>query len=175
MVRDPARVRFTREMLSLIADAGLLEGESYELLDGDIYEMPVESPYHTFIVLALERIFAAIGFVRREAALALGDDQLKPDLAIVERDIDEYRYRHPSAARFIIEVAASSRARDLGAKSAAYANAGVGTYWVIDLDYRVTIVHTAPNPNGYARTERVPFEKDLSFEGVTVNLADLVA
>lgn len=56
----------------------------------------------------------------------------------------------------VVEVAASTRVRDLQAKPLDYAAAGIPHYWVVDLDRDEFVVHRVPSGSGYWRVERGP-------------------
>ncbi len=64
--------------------------------------------------------------------------QVRTDLAVIERapPIPE----HPSRALLVVEVAVSSRDRDLKVKPSVYAGA-VDECWVVDLERRCVLVH----------------------------------
>ncbi len=56
----------------------------------------------------------------------------------------------------VVEVAFSSRGRDLGTKSRYYAVAKIPEYWVVEPERGLLHRHTEPGPDGYAKV--VPFE-----------------
>lgn len=54
------------------------------------------------------------------------------------------RLDHPSTTTLAIEVAQTSRSRDLGLKAALSAAASVPEYWVVDLARNLLVVHRDP-------------------------------
>ena len=53
----------------------------------------------------------------------------------------------------VVEVASTSRSRDLG-KASVYAAAGVPEYWIVDVDRDEVLVHREPRDAAYASVER---------------------
>jgi len=70
---------------------------------------------------------------------------LLPDLIVFEPGPHA---EQPRTALLIIEVAESSGARDRE-KAADYAAAGVGEYWIVDLDLGAVVVHRGPAGDAY--------------------------
>jgi len=59
----------------------------------------------------------------------------------------------PHTAKLVVEVAVSSRARDLE-KAPTYAAADVVEYWIVDVERAQVIVHAEPQADGYATVRR---------------------
>ena len=75
-----------------------------------------------------------------------------------------------------VEVAVSSRSRDLGFKARLYAQFGVCEYWVIEAETLTTIVHKVPTETGYASIAELPPAQTLVPEAapeMSVRLGDL--
>lgn len=131
------------EYHDLVASGGLSEETRVELIDGLVVDMSPRSPEHENAIdwlvdwlvghLDLQRFR-----MRVTGPLTLGSSEPEPDLAVVDRAPPQRA--HPSAARLVIEVAVSSRDRDLRTKPAVYAPY-VAEYWVVDLDRRCLVVH----------------------------------
>src|SRR3954452_7756666 len=68
-------------------------------------------------------------------------------------DVDQPH--HPATAALVVEVAVSSRRRDLRVKPRLYAGAGVPVYWVIDVDGGRGVQHSEPVDGEYQRVEVV--------------------
>ena len=94
-VTELQAVRLNRDAFHLIAEAGLLdEGDRrLELLDGDIYIMPTESPRHAFLSDALRTVLGHSYSVREGHPIHSGEDELVPDLAILNGEARQYRDR----------------------------------------------------------------------------------
>jgi Uma2 family endonuclease len=155
---------------------GVFDDEPVELLEGVLVEMSPEGPPHGGVVEYLNRLLAR-GLpehlsVRVAAPYAASDiSEPEPDLAIVE-----FRYprsEHPDRSLLLIEVANSSRRKDLGVKARVYARAGVPAYWVVDVAEQVVHVHTEPGPDGYASVTRAGTGAVLDAAGVAVDLGEL--
>ena len=63
------------------------------------------------------------------------------------------RDRLPETALLIVEIASSSRARDVE-KAAVYAEAGIPDYWIVDADRDEVLVHRDPRDGAYASVQR---------------------
>jgi Uma2 family endonuclease len=128
-----------------------------ELLDGLLVSMSPKSPRHERAVRWLARwLFAVVDLdvfeIGVNSPLTLGTSEPEPDLAVFRRDTPSPYY--PGGATLVVEVALTSRARDLGVKPGLYATAGVPEYWVVDLDASTVVVHRRPSRDRYLE----PFE-----------------
>jgi Uma2 family endonuclease len=163
-----------------LVDEGAFDDESIELLEGFLIEMSPEGPPHVFVIDRLTELLvpavAGRWQVRIGHPLALGDlSEPEPDVAVVARG--DYRRMHPRTALLIIESAWSSRRRDLGFKAKLYARYQIPEYWVVDLDAEEVVVHTQPQPDGYARITRHHAGDQVTpttIEGVTVAVTDVL-
>lgn len=132
-----------------------------ELIDGLILDMSPKSPRHENVIAGLNRWFSkrvddSRFELRIASPLRIGGSEPEPDLSIV----DLYRPHevHPESAHLVIEVALSSRARDLTLKPSLYAPA-VAEYWVVDLEGGAVVVHRQPAVGVY-RTVTVHGRED---------------
>jgi Uma2 family endonuclease len=139
-----------RAEYQLLAMQGAFVDEKVELLDGQIVYAAEEGPSHAAVCARLTRILVegipgAVGEVRVGNPFALSDLSLpEPDLLVTEPRYST-RAEHPAIATLVIEVADSSRSRDLGLKTALYAAASVPEYWVVDLVRALVVVHRDPD------------------------------
>lgn len=102
-----------------MVDHGLFADERIELLEGALYEMSPESDEHAWVIRELTWLLSkrlSDGWrVSVGHPWAAGErSQPEPDLAIVPAM--EARV-HPSSALLLVEVAGSSRQKDLGLKA----------------------------------------------------------
>ncbi len=172
-VRPLRRTEYER-----LVDAGVFGDEPIELLDGALVEMSPEGGPHHWLIQELNHVLSQS--LSEDLRVRIGhpwaaDDisEPEPDLAIVA--LADFDFPDaPSTALLLIEVAHSSRAKDLGAKARIYGSAGVPVYWVVDLRDQVVHVHTRPTATGYDRVERVGFDTTLDAVGVPVRLAELL-
>jgi Uma2 family endonuclease len=149
---DPALHRLSVEDVYRMAEVGVLRKEDrVELIDGVLVDVSRPGPGHSAIVSWLNRHFV-VGCpawdVRVQDVLLVEGGFLSPDLAVVE---PLPRDRHPATAALVVEVAVTTLRHDT-AKAARYARAGVGEYWIVDVNRRCVVVHFGPGPDGYART-----------------------
>jgi Uma2 family endonuclease len=83
------------------------------------------------------------------------DTLLEPDIAVFPRDCRKKSHTgfaalDHGALLLAIEVAASSLRYDRRLKSLLYASFGVGEFWVVDANERVTWIHTGPKEDGWS-------------------------
>jgi len=160
-----------------LVELGVFEDEPIELLEGVLVEMSPEGASHAWVIQELVQAFS--GKLAANLRLRVGNplaaskwSEPEPDLAIVP--VGDYRRAHPGTAILLIEVARTSRRKDLGVKAAIYAAAGVPEYWVFDLDRAVVHRHRLPTSDGY--DEIVVHGPDATLDacGVDVPLGDLI-
>jgi Uma2 family endonuclease len=147
---EPALHRLSVEDVHRMAEAGVLGGDDrVELVDGVLVDVSPPGPEHSAIVSWLTRHFV-VGCpgwdVRVQDVLLVEGGLLSPDLVVVE---PLPRDRHPATAAFVVEVAVTTLRHDR-AKASRYARAGVGEYWIVDVDARCVVVHSEPGRDGYA-------------------------
>jgi len=167
--------RYSLEEYHRLIEAGVFdEDRGVELLDGLLLTMSPKSRAHENAAAWLaERFTLGIDRARFQlrvaAPLTLGESEPEPDLAVVERGAPQPY--HPAAAALVVEIAASSLARDLGAKAELYARSGVGEYWVVDLVGERVVVHRAAE--GATWRERVALAPDDRLAPATLALPPL--
>jgi Uma2 family endonuclease len=159
------------EYHEMIANGSVVEGEPFELLDGqvvrkirsahweDITTVGVE---HALIVGRLARmttLFEPHGcHIRSQQPITMPPrDEPEPDAAVVRGALEDYTTRHPYPADVlcIIEVADSSLPRDRGYKLQRYAEAGVPMYVIVNLIDRVIEAYESPAFDGGTGTYAV--------------------
>jgi Uma2 family endonuclease len=156
------------EYHQMIRCGGLEEGARFELIDGLLLDMSPKSPEHeNAIQWLMEWIWGHLDQARHQlrvcGALTIGTSEPEPDLMIFERPAP--RHEHPSRALLVIEVALSSKERDLELKPDLYAGA-VEEYWVVDLQARHVVVHRDGADGAYRRIDVVPAGEELSAEAI---------
>ncbi|MGI8731283.1 MAG: Uma2 family endonuclease [Solirubrobacteraceae bacterium] len=154
--QDAAVHRFSVEDVVAMYAAGILDDDiRRELVDGVLIDMNPPGPRHAFVVQRLNRHFV-IGVEDRydvrvqDAVLTPDAGWRSPDLMVLAQGGGD---RLPDTALLIVEVASTSRARDLG-KATAYAACGVTEYWVVDIDRDDVLVHREPHNGAYEVLER---------------------
>lgn len=113
-------------------------GERVELVDGVLYEISPQKPYHAQGVslahVQLLPLFSADFYLRIQMPLALGvDSEPEPDIAVVPDSPRSHGSSHPTSAVLVVEVAESSLLHDRKRKASLYARAGIPDYWLVNL------------------------------------------
>ncbi len=120
--------------------------------------MSPQRPRHFAVVHAVhQRLASLVGdqaMVRCQGPFAAADDsEPEPDVAVVPPG--DYWDAHPSTAWLIVEVAHSSLRYDRTDKAPLYAQAGVPSYWIVNLVDDVVEVHSNPRAGRYTQQQTV--------------------
>jgi Uma2 family endonuclease len=139
-------------------DAGILDADDrVELLAGMIVPKMTKNPPHrlaTRLARAAVEAVAPRGFyVDSQEPVTTADSEPEPDVVLVRGEPRDYGDRHPgpSDVVLLVEIADDSLPRDRGEKLEIYANAGIATYWIVNLRARAIEVYTEPLDGAYAR------------------------
>ncbi len=163
-------------------ETGLLDERNVELLGGEIIEMsPEGAPHSSYCgetVKYLRRLLGELAEVREAHPITLpNNSEPEPDIAIVRTRSTLYRDRHPYPEDifWLIEVANSTIAKDLGTKKDLYADAGIEEYWVMNLSELVLIVFRDLAPSGYqSKTSfTTGLISPLAFPDLLINIQQL--
>ena len=149
--------KWTLEQYHQMIDAGILEDQPVELLNGEIVEMPPErEPHASGSTETRDYLIALLGHraqVREGHPITISSSssEPEPDLAIVQRRAEGYRDHHPYPENiyWLIEVANSSLRKDLEAKAKVYAAADIAEYWVVNLKVMELVVMRDPVEGDY--------------------------
>lgn len=139
------------QVLSMVRAGVLGSADHCELLGGTLTSMPPQGPEHTWLIMHIARILEGhFGpeLVGREGPLEASQTSLpEPDVLVTAEP--RRRDRHPLGheCQLVVEVAVSSLAADR-AKVPIYAQAGVPTYWLLDVPGRRLTVYTDPLQDG---------------------------
>lgn len=148
--------RFSRQQYEQMIDAGVFGPEDrLELLDGEIVEMAPQKSRHATAVLLVEGALRAAMSnavtIRVQLPLSLSScSEPEPDIAVVSGAPRDYRDAHPATALLVVEVSDATRAYDRGRKLAAYAQAGIPEYWILDVPGETLEVCRQPLGEDYA-------------------------
>jgi Uma2 family endonuclease len=153
-------------------EAGVLaEGEPVELIDGELFAMSPQGPYHYTVARRIGRMlreFVGPDLVVREDGPidASPFSQPEPDVCVAVGSEESYRERHPrgTECRLVVEVSLTTKDIDT-AKAHVYAAAGVEAYWVVDLRERTVSVHETPRNGVYHRVTTLSEDLDLPAPG----------
>lgn len=155
------------EYHKMIQTGVLLDGEPYELLEGNlVHKMARGTPHDSAIQALTKRLIrlAPAGWdVRGQSAVTLtGGSEPEPDFALVRGDESTFRTRHPEPADIglVVEVSDSSLRVDRHDKGRIYAQNGIPVYWVVNVVEKQIEVYTQPAGTGedatYARRDDYP-------------------
>lgn len=171
---------FTLAEVEKMIEVGILDAdEKFELIDGEIVPMsPQAMPQmmmRTRIGNWLTRAAPEGLEVVQDATLVLAHKTfLEPDILVFRPD-RRRRYPKPDQAQLVVEIADSSRARDLHTKAPRYGAAGVPELWVVELNERVTYVFRGPGGEAWKNAAQVSFDDPLEalfLPGAQVRVAE---
>jgi Uma2 family endonuclease len=151
----------------LIAEANRLmdrnPGYRAEIIGGQLLVTPPPDVPHSRALTKLMRPFITAGLDDGETEVHQGiglwlptdtEDYAIPDLAIVDADVDDHLVENnsydPVCFRLVLEVTSSNWKNDLKAKVAAYAEAKIPVYIIVDRKHQRLHVLTDPVGNEYA-------------------------
>ncbi|MBX9679329.1 MAG: Uma2 family endonuclease [Gemmataceae bacterium] len=136
--------RFTVEEYRRMAAEGILsEASRVELLlEGVIVKKMTRNPPHDFTLQRLNRWLSRV--VPQgwdwcvQSAITLADSEPEPDISLVRFQDDGYKRSHPTASdtALAIEIAEASLRENQTRKARIYAQAGIDTYWIVNLPAR---------------------------------------
>jgi Uma2 family endonuclease len=171
----PPRKRFTRQEVECLRDAGLFDGQRYELIDGDLIDKMGQKPPHAFAIrLVVDWLANFLGISRIQVQLPIetaGEDRERsapePDVAVLVELKAEHQERHPRGNEIVlvVEVSDTSRSFDLSRKAILYARSGIPEYWVLDLVRRLLVVHRQPDGTQYRDIHLYSEDDFVSMEG----------
>ena len=95
---------------------------------------------------ALERVVGVGWYVDSQEPITLATSEPEPDGVVVRGPSDDYADRHPGPrdVALVVEVSDDTLARDRTLKKRVYAEAGIPTYWILNLVEGKLEVYTAP-------------------------------
>ena len=175
----PTRHGFTGDdVLRMMAAGVLYEGGRFELIDGEIIDMPAEGDLHLSLKISLNRFL--IRALPDEIALT-PDGTLRlsesnwpePDFYLFPAAMRVSQVRGPDLL-LVIEISDSTLAHDLRRKAELYRRFGVREYWVADVNAGVTHVHRL---DGAWPAPPAPFEAELApslIPGLRLRIADFL-
>jgi Uma2 family endonuclease len=150
-------VRWTVDEFHELACLPALEGRKLILVDGEVLDMPLANHPHDMGIgrtdRQLRQIFhEAHYWVRIQMALPLGlHTDPGPDIAVVAGEMTT-NVEQPTTAILVVEVADSTLDYDIGDKADLYAAAGIGDYWVLDINGRQLLVFRDPIADAVSTT-----------------------
>jgi Uma2 family endonuclease len=161
------RRRFTVAELEAMVAAGILdEDERIELIGGEVVPMSPKGNRHEILKHALTHFWARrlpdrLTFVTETTFRLTPDTYLEPDFVFYDKATG-IRGLNQNTAHFIVEIADSSFAYDIGRKAALYASFGIPELWVIHAARLETRIHCEPSPQAYRETADFAADRELA-------------
>ena len=157
-LRNPPRRQWTRSEREQLEGLGLLNGERWELIEGELLlELPKKRPHVQALAILTGWLISIFGdwFVNAEAPIDVAPEdnptsEPEPDLIVLRPEYDPWKTT-PQAQDVLlaIEVSETTFEFDNTVKAGLYARAGLREYWVVDLNGRRLIVHRNPAGGRY--------------------------
>ena len=182
----PKRKRWTLAECRRLAEAGYLDFDRYELVEGELFDTMSKGLRHTKtqrkVVVRLGELFGA-EFITSETPIEVQGkvdvSEPEPDATYLKRDYYGFEWvPRPEDINLVVEVSDSTLAFDLTTKARLYAGGGILEYWVLDSDSRRLIVHRDPKEGAYSSVVAYDYLESvtpLSAPGVSIAVASLFA
>ncbi|HLQ46851.1 MAG TPA: Uma2 family endonuclease [Planctomycetaceae bacterium] len=136
--------------------------KNLELIRGEVVEKTPVGDSHAACVDRLNRVFMRLvddttAFVRIQNPIVVLDSRPEPDVVLKIALDHEYATSapRPDDILLLIEVADSSLEYDRTEKLSLYAEAGVGEYWIANVNNETVEVYRDPRPDGTYTDRRV--------------------
>jgi Uma2 family endonuclease len=185
----PRPRRWTKAEYHTMGELGWFDFQRVELLDGEIFQMPVPGPPHCVSLDKTSEVLAVIFprqryWLRNQMPLDLGlDAEPQPDLAVADGPRASFP-THPTTALLVVEVSDTTLYIDRGRKAGIYARAGIADYWIVNVNSRQLEIYRRPVadttvPEGYRYDETVILNETdsvspLAAPQATIRVADLL-
>ncbi len=171
------RKLFTVQDYHKMRDADILTSEDrVELINGEIIPMsPIKSKHASVVDFFNKKCMLALhseAIIRVQNPVEINDlSELEPDVAIVKKHPNHYRFQHPKAedVLLLIEVSDSTLAKDQTVKLALYANANIPEYWIINIPEQQVEVYTKPKKGKYL--QKNIYDNTQTIQARTINFS----
>ncbi len=161
------RRRFTVAELEAMVAAGIIdEDERIELIGGEVVPMSPKGNHHEILKHALihywaKRVPDHLTFTTETTFRLTHDTYLEPDFVFYDRAAG-IKGLKPETAHFVVEIADTSYAYDIGRKAALYASFGIPELWVVHAVRLETRIHRTPSLTGYQSMIDLPSDQVLA-------------
>jgi len=167
----PFLYRFTTQEYHRLLEAGVLDEDRVELLDGWlVFKMTHKPPHDGTVLLVQTELLPRLPpdwVLRVQSAISLPQSEPEPDLVVARGPARRYLRAHPRPGDIglIVEVSETTLTIDRETKGRLYARSRIPVYWIVNLVEDQIEVYTQPragkNPGyrvrqDYARTQSVP-------------------
>ena len=180
---EPRRYKFSLDEAYVIGETGIFRGKRVELIGGQFLVKEPPSSFHAGMVnRLLNRLTEMAGsrtIVSAQNPVVLSQfDVPEPDIAILKPRDDFYTSQHPEPedVYLVVEVSNTSLRYDQSTKGSLYAAAGIGSYWIVDMNAEIVLVHEDPTPDGYDTVRTVERGATLTVPGpvnAAISVGDL--
>ena len=171
---DEVRTRLTTAEFLHMDECGAFDDLKVEMVDGELHFMQRPLSNHAMRQAQLViRLAAAMGEDRvlGEAAIDLGSATiLTCDAAVLQHPIIENRIVRPDDLLLVVEVAETTRKRDLGMKRGKYAGGNIPHYWVVDGKHGVAHLHSSPADGDYVEVRTARFGEPMTVPGTDTTI-----
>lgn len=156
-----SRKQFTRNEYNRMWEAGIFApGARYELIRGDVVEMPRTETRHDGRVNRLNRLFSLrleeSVIVSVQNKLVIGESSVpRPDIALL-KPLDLFFgpwAPEPADVFLVVEVSDTTIHYDTDVKMPLYAENGVRECWLLDIQGDSLVVFSEPADGSYTRRE----------------------
>ena len=152
---------FTVDEFIRLGEVGILPEEGrFELIRGEIFEMPVAKSPHVGPVNRLNMLFAVrlanSVVVSVQNGVTIDDMSLPlPDVVLLNARADFYSESLPTPddVLLIVEVSHTTHWYDTKIKVPLYAEAGIAEYWIVNVPRKILEVRTNPEEGKYRSLE----------------------
>jgi Uma2 family endonuclease len=151
---DPPRRQWTREERVRLEESGLLNGERWELIEGELLrKMPKKRRHVQALAILTGWLISVFGdqSVNTEAPIDVSPEdnptsQPEPDLIVLRPDYPDpwSRTPQPQDLLLVIEISDTTLEFDRSIKAGLYRRAAITEFWLLDLNARQLIVHRNP-------------------------------
>ena len=155
------RKLFTVDEYHRMSDIGIFpEDKRFELIRGEIFEMPNAKPPHSGRVIRLTHLFmtrlgeSVLVSIQNPSSI---DDYSEPvpDVSLLKPRLDFYANSHPlpEDVLLVIEISHTTLRFDTRIKAPLYAEAGIPEYWILNIPQNVLEVRSEPVNGRYTKHE----------------------
>jgi Uma2 family endonuclease len=156
------------------------DGNTYELVRGELFVTPAPSTGHESIIGRLNAILVPYVAAQRlghvygpRSVVRFEGSEAEPDLMVRASLSPGMSWDHAPVPILVIEVASpTTHTRDLKEKRSLYLDAGVAEYWIVDGDAR-TLTVVRPGAPDVAERDVVRWHPAGASEPLLVPLADV--
>ncbi len=157
MIASATRL-WTVEEYHRMAEVGILSPNEIELIEGEVIAMAGKKPPHVVVTELsseyLRQLLVEVAYVRTQDPVFLNErSEPEADIAVVLPPLRRYLDHYPATDEIflIIEVADTTLQFDLKKKAAAYAQAKIADYWVVDAIAHQVYIFREPVVGAHAK------------------------